>query len=1195
VMGLAIHRGCFHKAYPLSNVILLFYRRWNATTSIYLLLEMIRKKESKMQKNMIFGLALAMLLIMASVGIFRGDIAKGDIMSVTIWPSGEITPPDAPILTSDNVTYTLTGDINGTLNVLKSDVLIEGEGYIVNSQGASLAVVIDTGMGAYATNVSLHDLGITGASYGIYMGGAANCTVSGCRFWADGQAIWANSCPRQIKFCGNNITDCHSYPYGAIWFTGGTDCSIIGNYITESGYGISLWSVNNCTILGNIITNCNASAIGLGNGVWNCTVSGNNVTSNLGAAFVLGGYGACCNSISDNYASDNYYGLYEDTFTGKPTVNNTISNNDFIDNLWGVYDSHTNIGTIADSIYHNKFIENTHQVGPTSQNNTWDNGYPLGGNYWSDYAGVDYYSGQNQDEPGCDGIGDTQYNVSQSNSDRYPLMKNKNYDWPFRGYDPASTSLTLSKAPNTNAVAWLSTLSGGTGWAYPIVADGKVFIGDGGRLDAFDENTGGWLWSYRAQDQPGYPVVAAYANGRVFFGTAEPGPNGRIYALDARTGAELWSFGTEGYSREIVAVKDKLYFGVDVSGAQTGNLYCIDAITGAKIWSYPTQDSEINVAVAYNRVYAVCGHWETSTYGAAYCLDMNGNLIWSFQTGTDQCAGLAVKNGRVYFAASNEGWNCVIYALDAFSGFEVWRNTNHPDGNNGIVAVAYGKVFVALTYSGAGLYALNETNGNDIWFCPSGWLTGPVVADNKVFFAAGGSPNAHTVYAVSQETGVPVWSYELSGGVHSRSCAVAGGRLFVADHFDPHLYAFGPTYQGKRQNLAITTTTGGTTMPTPGNYSYSDGATVCARALPQTYYALDHWELDGLDIGQQDPVITMNQNHTLHAVFLTNATIRAYCYTEGTYTNVDITIDGSPSGYTTPHTFKINEPHTFTVPSTDLSGHPFKQWSNGETSTTITVALNGTYTAYYQAKYNLTIGETTGGTTSPITGNYTYWEGTKVNVTASPFLGYAHTDWKLDDVNIGSPFNPICLTMNKSCTLKAIFSWVGICNLTITSTEGGTLNPATGYHSYTNGTLVEISAIPSLGYTLDHWELDNVSIGQSNLIIANMNESHSVHAVFSWAGICNLTITATSGGTTLPTPGTYSYTNGTEQVTVNAIAGSSYVFDHWELDGNTYSGSSITVTMNQNHALTAVFRYVPPPPSGGGGGGCGHCYSYACQ
>lgn len=79
-----------------------------------------------------------------------------------------------------------------------------------------------------------------------------------------------------------------------------------------------------------------------------------------------------------------------------------------------------------------------------------------------------------------------------------------------------------------------------------------------------------------------------------------------------------------------------------------------------------------------------------------------------------------------------------------------------------------------------------------------------------------------------------------------------------------------------------------------------------------------------------------------------DATINAHCITEVADVNVAILMDGSPTGYTTPHTFTgLNATHTFTVPNNDTNGDPLKQWNTGQTSTTITVSSAGTYTAYY--------------------------------------------------------------------------------------------------------------------------------------------------------------------------------------------------------------------------------------------------------
>jgi hypothetical protein len=71
--------------------------------------------------------------------------------------------------------------------------------------------------------------------------------------------------------------------------------------------------------------------------------------------------------------------------------------------------------------------------------NVWDDGYPSGGNYWSDYDATDFYSGPYQNETGRDGIGDTAYVIDENNQDNYPLVK------PWSPHDVGITSVTTSK------------------------------------------------------------------------------------------------------------------------------------------------------------------------------------------------------------------------------------------------------------------------------------------------------------------------------------------------------------------------------------------------------------------------------------------------------------------------------------------------------------------------------------------------------------------------------------------------------------------------------------------------------------------------------------------------------------------------------------------------------------------------------
>jgi hypothetical protein len=54
--------------------------------------------------------------------------------------------------------------------------------------------------------------------------------------------------------------------------------------------------------------------------------------------------------------------------------------------------------------------------------NIWDDGYPSGGNYWSDYNGTDLHSGAYQNVTGSDGMGDTPYVIDMNNLDHYVLF-----------------------------------------------------------------------------------------------------------------------------------------------------------------------------------------------------------------------------------------------------------------------------------------------------------------------------------------------------------------------------------------------------------------------------------------------------------------------------------------------------------------------------------------------------------------------------------------------------------------------------------------------------------------------------------------------------------------------------------------------------------------------------------------------------
>jgi len=168
---------------------------------------------------------------------------------------------------------------------------------------------------------------------------------------------------------GNNLRGTETPNNGrAIYLTGSTSNSIHGNSITESETAIYSQSDMRESIYENEIKGCN---VGI-------SLSGSSEYSIFG------------NNITDSQCGVSIYAA---------ASNNAFYNNNFVNNKVQASESH-------ETLFYWEYAY--------SVNNTWDSGYPSGGNYWSDYNGTD---------DNGDGIGDTPYIVFENMTDHYPLMK----------------------------------------------------------------------------------------------------------------------------------------------------------------------------------------------------------------------------------------------------------------------------------------------------------------------------------------------------------------------------------------------------------------------------------------------------------------------------------------------------------------------------------------------------------------------------------------------------------------------------------------------------------------------------------------------------------------------------------------------------------------------------------------------------
>ena len=374
-------------------------------------------------KRLVSGIMLMLLLMVMSSLLFSKFNVKSE-------PRTIVVPDDYPKIQMA-IDYAKEGDEI----LVKKGVYYEN--VVVNKAflkifGENRESVIQGNVAIIKDNVSFEGFTIIGQNQGIKLDKVNFCTISNCNISNNNIGVSIYHEPSMLSqlygknnviknILKNNRVGIFSYSYMAI-----APQHVCGDYLSNNlfignDYGIivsyKIDSVQPNKVYGGNTIRANTFLQNSHCLYFNYTLSMSMMSD--GDAVTFGRNTIHENNFTNNDAVLEVYceSFHISSLTGNIRIifgNNTIFNNYFRGNknLRNGSIKYLDVGYM-DTWPEGKFIATALEQ--------WDNGYPIGGNFWANYYYEDSYSGSLQNQLGSDGIFDKPYSVDLLNMDKYPL------------------------------------------------------------------------------------------------------------------------------------------------------------------------------------------------------------------------------------------------------------------------------------------------------------------------------------------------------------------------------------------------------------------------------------------------------------------------------------------------------------------------------------------------------------------------------------------------------------------------------------------------------------------------------------------------------------------------------------------------------------------------------------------------------
>ncbi len=423
------------------------------------------------------------------------------------------------------------------------------------------------------------------------------------------------------------------------------------------------------------------------------------------------------NYVANNTLSYNKIAVQFEDSQNSIVINNTLS----LSSTVGVYSTNS----LNNKIYHNRILNNAAQAMDDSTGNIWNNNYPSGGNYWSDWSPgtPDLYDGaitpQTTGSP--DGICDNQYNIDGDSIDYYPLK------YPYGTPPPDFESPTIddvSTVPDPQEVYGLVNISA-------VINDNDnvsaVWVNITGP-DGF--TVGNYTMEYNISDDRYYYISFCDLLGTYDF---------TIWANDTN---DNWNYSSGSFLvrdsimpelSNLITIPSlqEVFEQVNVSIIVTDNFELFDVWINITYpngsWENTTMEKGSLNEFFKDQSYDIIGVYDFTIWANDTSDNWNSSSgFFTIQDNTPPWINNTIANPSAQVLFGNVNISAIV--VDNFELFDAWINISYPDGSsiNITMDAASGDLFYFnQSYGQLGVYDFtvwaNDTNGN--WNSNSGFFS----------------------------------------------------------------------------------------------------------------------------------------------------------------------------------------------------------------------------------------------------------------------------------------------------------------------------------------------------------------------------------------------------------------------------------------------------------------------------------------